>query len=774
MKKRQRSEQKPPAGGEKAKNPGAATVSRVVPAARELARPAANAFAWLAGLRFIGGLYPADRLWGINATAWLPSISLGVLLGLIGIAAATPAFIRLSRRMLRPLDAINTRLLAVVTAAVAGLAFWLLRMQTYFLGDGAVYLSEHYRMLHGLPVSESVLYSTGSAPLTGWLLAGLARLLFEEGSGIAGNPQFAFWVGGALAGVVFVALAVLAAPRLLAGDTGSTGSEGRGKESAAAAMLLLFTPGLLFFFGYVEYYTFAYVGIALTAVLSVEAARGRVGAVAPLLSLAVTAALHLMSLVLLPGVLLALLARRAGPAGAGSPSPLLAALLSLRGVLLLAGAALAAGGMYYFASGIAWEGSRVILSLVPFGEEGAMQHYTLLSGAHLGDVINMLLLTSAPALLVLPFLRARGWDAPSLVGLTHLIFAFFLMFFGYSGFGMARDWDVTAFFGVLAAVFILTRLRREETVRRAHLLHLAAWASVVAVLPWLLVNLDADRSVQRFRDIMTLDDRRIPGDFALNGYEHLRKYYQSTGDREGVAWAIGKKIEMVGYPADFRKYALAVIEGVPAAERGERWSWMMKLLRRHLLRMQEKGSDRSYAGSREEFRETAVELLTQLGQLPQSGGEMDALFDREAAALRGILGDDPLIGMAEAQRQWDRSGVFPGGTAFRDGAAGVRVSGTLAFYAGRGLLTAGDFTSAAASLEQSLALDSSFTLPAYYLAEAERQMQPPRLDRAITHYGLFLATPDRHRISLPEAQRRLMEDARNTLAELELLRLTQP
>lgn len=521
---------------------------------------------------------------------------------------------------------------------------------------------------------------------------------------------------------------------------------------------------MLFFFGYVEYYTFAFVGIAVTAFLSIEAARGRIAAYWPAAALLLSAALHMMALVLLPGVLLAMLAAKEGTAR----------FVTLRNVLLFAGLALAAGGAYYFGSGIACEGSRVILSLAPFGAEGARQYYTLLSAAHLADVANMLLLTAAPLLAVLPFLRARGRDASALVGLTHVIFSFFLMFFGYSGFGMARDWDVTAFFAVAAALLILTLLRREEAPRRAHLLKLAAWGSVVAVLPWLLVNIDATRSERRFRDIMALDDRIIPGDFALNGYEHLRKYYQSTGDREGVTWAIGKKIEMVGYPSDYRKYALAVIEGVPADQRAERWAWMLGSLRERLARMREQGRDREYAGTLAEFREVAVELLTQLGQLPQREGELDALFSSESAALRGILGEDALLAMAEAQRAWDRTGVFPGGDAFGAAAASIETSGTLAFYAGRGLLTAGRHASAATALEQSLRLDSSFTLPAYYLAETEMQLDPPRIDRAITHYGLFLSTPERHRIANPAAQQQLMEDARRKTAELELRRLATP
>ena len=57
------------------------------------------------------------------------------------------------------------------------------------------------------------------------------------------------------------------------------------------------------------------------------------------------------------------------------------------------------------------------------------------------------------------------------------------------------------------------------------------------------------------------DGDLVTGDFALNGYEHLRKYYQSTGDGEAMAWAIRKKVEMVGYPDDYRKGD--VIAGLP-------------------------------------------------------------------------------------------------------------------------------------------------------------------------------------------------------------------
>lgn len=739
--------------GKKGRQPAAGPSPERIPIPRDLVVSAGSAFVVLALLRLAAAQFPEARVWGMNAAAWLP-VWVQLAVAALGILFAMPWFLRSATAATQRLPELPAPVTLMVGAAIAAAVFWLFRMETYFLGDGAVYLAEHFRLLHGLPVSERVLYSTGSAPLTGWLLAWGSSVLYSEGAPLAGNPQFVFWIAGAVAGAAFTAL-VLAFVRRSAVST---------DERPALTLLLLFTPALLFFFGYIEYYTLAFVGITATAMLSLAVADRRIPAWWPLPVLVVSAGLHLMSLVLLPGVLLAMLAARERGA----------ALHSLRLVLGLAAAALLVGGVVYFATGIAFEGSRIILSLVPFGEEGAVQRYTLLSGAHLGDVANMLLFSAAPALLVLPFLRERGWDAASLIGLTHLIFAFFLLVFGYTGFGMARDWDVNAFFGILAVLFVFARLRREAAPRRGYLLQLAGWASVAATLPWLLVNIDASASERRFRDIMALDDRVIPGDFALNGYEHLRKYAQSTGDRAGVMWAIGKKIEMVGYPDDFRKYALVLIEDLPPEQRAGRWAWMMDALRGQLARATRGGAARAYAGTRGEFRELAAELLTQLGQLSGTSADMDALFDRESAALRALLGDDPLLVMADAQRRWERSGLFPGGEAYRAAAPTIEASATLAFHAGRGLLTAGEAHPAAQVLARALRLDSSFTLPAFYLAEAESRREPPRLDEAIRYYDLFLSTPEHHRIASPAARQQLMNEAQARRAELELRRLGLP
>lgn len=179
---------------------------------RELAVAAGTVFAVLALLRLAAAQFPDARIWGLNASAWLPTWA-QLLFAALGVLAATPPFLRIAGSVMRVPGVLPIRGAALLFAVLAGGAFWIFRMETYFLGDGAVYLSEHFRLLRGLPVSESVLYSTGSAPLTGWLLAQGARLFFSEGSTLAGNPQFVFWIAGAAAGAAFAALALLLSAR---------------------------------------------------------------------------------------------------------------------------------------------------------------------------------------------------------------------------------------------------------------------------------------------------------------------------------------------------------------------------------------------------------------------------------------------------------------------------------------------------------------------------------------------------------------------------------
>lgn len=702
-------------------------------------------FVALLVLRLVASFFPEARLWGVNIHAWLP-LWLTVVISVVGVLFAMPWPYALLRRLSSSLLRTPSLGIALPLAVAAGALFWFARMETYFLGDGASYLAEHFRFVQGLEVSEDVLFSPGSAPLTATVLAYAAKALYGLQGFWSSSPQVVFWLGGALAGVLYVLLVLLWSRRA---------SEDAG-DRLFFALLMLATPGTLFFFGYVEYYTFSFVGMALTVLSSVEYARGRMSAVVPLLALVLSAALHLMSLLLLPGVLLALLAR-----GAATEK-----WVTLRNVALLALVALLLGGVYYFASGIATEGSRVVLAMQPFGEPGAVQQYTLLSSAHLLDVINMVLLVAGPGLFALPLLRKVTWDAPLLVALTHTVFALFLLIFGYTCFGMARDWDVNASFGVVFAILLFLLLRAQEAPRRGYLLYVAACASLVAVLPWVLVNADSVRSEQRYRAVLALDERLITGDFALNGYEHLRKYYQSTGDAANELWVMRKKVELVGYPQDMRKLMRAIVVQSSPEQRVEHVDFLLQHILNRLERMRDSGVDSLYEGGRRQFLEIGLESLLLAQQIGAHQGDVRAWFESWIQRFSALPESNVLTTMARAQFEVERGGMNGDPTPFLQAAKEIRYSSSLASNCGRALMIAGKRLEARDILERAMRIDPAFTLPHFMLGIIATEETPPDTEAAIQHFEQFLARPEGHQIGDPAVQQRLMRQAESMLANL--------
>lgn len=705
-------------------------------------------FAVPAVARFAASFFPDERVWGLNHAAYLPSWATWGLLG-ISLLLCTPFILPMAAAVgrllfggkIRTADDGATGLFprAILAALAAGVLFWVFRMHTYFLGDGAVYLAEIYRYIHGLQGSDSVLYSKGSAPGTGWIVAQLARIAFDGASGaesLLANPQFAFWTTAAVAGVGFVVVAFTAAR-----DFFETAD-----ERAAAFVVILSAPGVLFFFGYVEYYTLHYASIGLYFMLLARAARGgSIAAAAAALVLA--ACFHFMAAVALPSLLLVILAR----SGKGA----FERLVTLKALLVFAGLALAAGAVAYFALGIHTHGSRVVLSLYPFGKEGAVQSYTLLSSWHLIDAVNYAWLLAAPLCFAVAFLTGReNFRAPDvLAALANVIFMSFLAFFGNMGFGMARDWDINAGLG-LACVFLLLALARHTPAdRRRAVLVYAAAGSFAAVLPWLWVNISVPSSVARAKAVLALDDTHVAGDYALNGYEHMLKYFHSTGDVANAIWAVKKKIEMVGYPEDYKELALRTIKDAAVGDKRGNYDWLFDRTAEKIAAMQAAGVDSTYAGRLDEYVELAGESILQCRSLPPQWGFDDAYVEGQYNRFAAMLPASPVLALVRAQLEAARTGVIADADAFLRGARALRSSPTLAAYAGIGLASLNLHAPARDALLLAVRLDTAFTLPYLYLAESEQRLGPAYHNDAISHVQRFLATPDGWRVFGSSAQR---------------------
>lgn len=717
------------------------------------------ALAWpfllLALLRIGAAFLPHERVWGLHALAYLP-LWAAVLFAVVGIVAATPLlyapFLAAARSMRADAPPRTRALWLLLPVVGGGTLFWLLRMETFFLGDGAVYLAELFRYMNGAPFAEDVLFSNGSAPLTGRLMALFAtlahRFVSESGQSTV-YSQSAFWVSGALAGMLYVAVGVAAARALF-----------RAAEARFALLcLFLFTPALLFFFGYVEYYTLVFAtGLAYFSTLTL-AIRGRINALWPVALFVLMSALHLMALLALPSLLLLLVLRFGGQRGQR--------LLHPRNVAMMLALLFAAGTGFYLLSGAAFEGSRVLLALRAFGDEGAVQRYTLLSSWHLIDVLNEVLLLGGPVLLLLPAVhwRERIRDAEVLIAVVNLALFSALLFAGYTCFGMARDWDVNALWSLTLIFTMVAGFRDARIPQLRYRLYLAAGAAFAAVLPWLAVNLTTDSAVARFRDIMALDDRHVTGDFALNGYEHLRKHYRTIEDTDGVLWAVEKKIDMVGYRSDYSAYLSTVMQLPDPADVRRGFDFAAGRLRAALRDMDARGVDTVYAGHRQDFLERYYEIILEGHHRVGSGGFTAAWTRDHIDWLRSRVAGDPLFIMLEHL-------VLKGPeqiplTLIRAGARTLYQSPTIAIGLAAQLVAGGENEMAVEVLQRSFTRNPETVLLASYLAETELKLRPPRVADARRHLRALLAFPEGLVTSTEAEQRQILRWAESTLKELD-------
>ncbi len=718
---------------------------------------AALPFLLLAVLRIGAAFFPETRLWGLHALAYMP-LWAAVILGAAGLLFASPVmygiFAWKSRWLFADSSKFPSWLWPLFLVLIGGALFWMFRMETYFLGDGAVYLSQIYRYTGGSSFAEDVLFSTGSAPLTGLTIAMLANYLRSLASGpdsLLLFSQSAFWISGVAAGMVYIALSVAAA-RSLFKDA---------ELRFGFLLLLLFTPALLFFFGYVEYYTLFFVaGLAWFITLTL-AVRKTIGIVWPVAMFVILCSLHYMGLLALPSLILLLVSRYGGAAGSRLVRP--AVVFGGIGVVLLL------GGVYYFASGIAWEGSRVALAIQPFGTEGAIQQYSLLSSWHLADVLNLLFLLGAPVIVLLAFV---GWkekvkDAEALIAITNLLFFSFLLFFGYTCFGMARDWDVNTLWA-LALLFVLAAVLRDARPEQwRYRFYLAAGAAITATLPWIAVNTTTDSSVERFRDIMALDDTHVTGDFALNGYEHLRKHYRTIGDTEGIMWSVGKKIEMVGYRSDYSAWLTDAMKLKDDRDVRDAFDFAIGRLRTKIGEMERRNVDTLYAGHRDDLLERYYEFVLATYYRSSGTGFSPQYVDEQLAWLRKRAAGSPVFKLLESYLESERTKVVIPNEVVEAAAKGLYQSPKLAIGIASVMINIGKLEVAIDVLQRSFTRNPEATLLAFYLAEAELKLQPPRTLDAERHLRAILAFPEGVSVPKESDKTAILNWAAEKLKEIE-------
>ncbi len=480
-------------------------------------------------------LQPTARLWGLHHLAFL-SFSLALAFVVIAALLWTPLGAALVKRLIA-----RTKLLANRPALLwvlpVMLICWLLSVSAPLLGDGQLWITE----LSWVGKFET---RGEDAPPDRWRVrkepleillheAALRAILpFRPAEPIPASPaeksaivsrrsQWLFdaseqiyrWLSIA-AGALTLYVALRFARRRLP------------PLSRAPFLLTLFSGGgILLFFGYIEHYSWISFAVILFLLAGLDDLfTARRFPWRTLLAFVFALSCHLAAVFLLPALCFLILVWKqasAKPDSAAPPSRYAWMVIASFAVLGVAG--------YVWVKG--WKGW---LSVIPLLPSWSRDGYALFTARHALDLLNLLLLAAAPAIVLL-------MASPRITSghLSDRIQKYFLLLASVCGvafaltfdpnLGMARDWDLLALaLWPLCLWAAWTVARADWGAARPRLLAAIAGFVVLITLPYVLVQADQRASIRRFETLLNLDLSR-----SAYGWENLASYCRTNGDIEG-------------------------------------------------------------------------------------------------------------------------------------------------------------------------------------------------------------------------------------------------
>jgi Flp pilus assembly protein TadD len=355
----------------------------------------------------------------------------------------------------------------VVIAALAALAFWLLRTPSHFLGDGRMMI----RLL------EQGDWFRPTELLDRWLHHVTLELTRRAWSWDAATVYAALSV---VAGFIYV----LAALKL--------GAFLRHKLFVASALVTLGVVEL--FCGYAEGYSFATAAILVYLALALEYLAGRRRLAWVGTALLVGVAMHSAVLFLVPSFLYAVAAKREKEKASPAERWLIggAFLAAILGLLVLALSRRPAGPQ--------------LLMLLPLVRDPIGQ-YVLFSWKHAVDFLNQQVLISplawmVAAALAIFFVRDRGLRGSQrfrfLAAAAVVPLAFNLVV--RPALGGSRDWDLWSMgslpYVVAAVSWLASGLAKRPSLKFAA--YVLVMVNLFHILPWIALNRSAEASLDRF------------------------------------------------------------------------------------------------------------------------------------------------------------------------------------------------------------------------------------------------------------------------------------
>lgn len=185
---------------------------------------------------------------------------------------------------------------------------------------------------------------------------------------------------------------------------------------------------------------------------------------------------------------------------------------------------------------------------------GGFWGYGIFSPGHWLDIFNQLLLAAPVAWLLFWANPRAGYfkePAEKFLGLAVAGGILFLIVVDPK-LGTARDWDLLSWPFMALLFFILHRVLKLNLEWRRWAA--AAVISVWLFLPWIMVNVSAEKSLARYTDLLAADKRS-----AAYGYENLAIYYRDHRDPEMMerAYRMARDSDSLN-PRHIYNYALAL------------------------------------------------------------------------------------------------------------------------------------------------------------------------------------------------------------------------
>ncbi|MFH2036245.1 MAG: hypothetical protein ABIJ45_07580 [Candidatus Zixiibacteriota bacterium] len=461
-------------------------------------------------LKIIAHIYQDSRFWAFNHFNFLP-FYYALIFGLISMAVIAILYTesggRISDKLVKGFNhsffnSDSETYFRLIFISVCTVIFIIFLAPTHFLGDG-------YTWLDNLTGQRSTIFKWSESGSTS-ILSFIQNFLGEK------NKQtglLAFQIVSVTSGAITIWFYFEIAGLISSEST----------KRFLIFISLLISGTLLLFFGYVENYPILFPFIFAFFYFAIKYAKKDTGIIGATIFLILAIIIHLQSAIFIPGLIYLYFCNPSGQK----------LFKKYKAYFYLSIIIILTAGLYIFYKKYTTNLYFENIFLPLFNGKPIYPEYSLLSGRHLIDIINQLLLIS-PLLPLFAILSIKNWrkslaDKTSafliLISISSLLFLLIID----PKLGMPRDWDLFAMTGIGVMLLFIYRITDPACKKIKPYSFSLLLIALLAITPFLIVSLNTSCSLKQMRYIIELDKEK-----SLSSIITLRNYHRDNGNKNAA------------------------------------------------------------------------------------------------------------------------------------------------------------------------------------------------------------------------------------------------